>query len=98
MYNCEPDFGNITNFGKAHLEGFDGVEGVIKGKSELYSFLIKHQKTIFINADDPIQNNKTANYPRKFSFSHEHGDVIIKFINAQPFVELSVNNMSIHSH
>lgn len=94
---AEPDFGYITNFGKAHLEGFGGVEGVIKGKSELYQFLIKHQKTIFINADDPIQNNKTANYPRKFSFSHEHGDVIIKFINAQPFVELSVNNMSIHS-
>lgn len=82
---AEPDFGYITNFGKAHLEGFGGVEGVIKGKSELYQFLIKHQKTIFINADDPIQNNKTANYPRKFSFSHEHGDVIIKFINAQPF-------------
>jgi UDP-N-acetylmuramoyl-tripeptide--D-alanyl-D-alanine ligase len=38
---CEPDFGYITNFGKAHLEGFGGLEGVIKGKSELYSFLSK---------------------------------------------------------
>jgi UDP-N-acetylmuramoyl-tripeptide--D-alanyl-D-alanine ligase len=36
---CQPDFGYITNFGKAHLEGFGGTEGVIKGKSELYGFL-----------------------------------------------------------
>ena len=32
---CEPDIGCITNFGKAHLEGFGGIGGVIKGKSEL---------------------------------------------------------------
>ncbi|RYD91066.1 MAG: UDP-N-acetylmuramoyl-tripeptide--D-alanyl-D-alanine ligase, partial [Sphingobacteriales bacterium] len=36
---AEPNFGYITNFGKAHLEGFGGFEGVIKGKSELYNYL-----------------------------------------------------------
>ena len=50
-----PDFGYITNFGKAHLEGFGGVEGVIKGKGELYNFLTSHDKYVFFNADDPIQ-------------------------------------------
>jgi len=40
---AKPDYGYITNFGKAHLEGFGGVEGVIKGKSEMYNYL---QKTI----------------------------------------------------
>src|SRR5690606_33337406 len=35
----KPGFGYITNFGKAHLEGFGGIEGVIKGKTELYNFL-----------------------------------------------------------
>ena len=35
----EPDYGFITNFGKAHLEGFGSEEGVIKGKTELYKFL-----------------------------------------------------------
>ena len=36
-----PDFGYITNFGKAHLEGFGGFDGVIEGKSEIYNYLIK---------------------------------------------------------
>ena len=35
---AQPDYGLITNFGKAHLEGFGGIEGVIKGKSELYNY------------------------------------------------------------
>ena len=35
---AEPDFCYITNFGKAHLEGFGGVEGIIKGKSEIYDY------------------------------------------------------------
>ncbi|HUH34703.1 MAG TPA: UDP-N-acetylmuramoyl-tripeptide--D-alanyl-D-alanine ligase [Moheibacter sp.] len=55
---CEiaaPDFGYITNFGKAHLEGFGGEEGVIKGKSELYHYLRNHSKTAFVNADDSKQ-------------------------------------------
>ena len=53
---CEPDFGYITNFGKAHLEGFGGVQGVIKGKSEIYTFLEKNNKTVFINTEDAIQS------------------------------------------
>ncbi|MDC0958625.1 Mur ligase family protein, partial [Flavobacteriaceae bacterium] len=43
-----PDFGLITNFGKAHLEGFGNLQGVIKGKSELYNFLISNNKVAFI--------------------------------------------------
>jgi UDP-N-acetylmuramoyl-tripeptide--D-alanyl-D-alanine ligase len=50
-----PDLGYITNFGKAHLEGFGGIEGVIEGKSELYSWLFKNNKPILINVDDEIQ-------------------------------------------
>jgi len=49
---AEPDFGLITNIGKAHLEGFGGIEGVKKGKSELYRFLETKGGKIFINQDD----------------------------------------------
>jgi UDP-N-acetylmuramoyl-tripeptide--D-alanyl-D-alanine ligase len=43
----EPDFGLITNTGKAHLEGFGGLEGVIKGKTELYRYLANRGKAVF---------------------------------------------------
>ncbi|MFZ6051945.1 UDP-N-acetylmuramoyl-tripeptide--D-alanyl-D-alanine ligase [Halocola ammonii] len=48
----QPDYGLITNIGKAHLEGFGGIEGVKKGKSELYKSVAKQGKTIFVNGND----------------------------------------------
>lgn len=51
----EPDFGYITNFGKAHLEGFGGIEGVLKAKSELYDYLRRNNKKAVVNIDDPKQ-------------------------------------------
>ncbi|MDI9880677.1 UDP-N-acetylmuramoyl-tripeptide--D-alanyl-D-alanine ligase [Flectobacillus sp. LYT7W] len=46
---CEPTHGFITNIGKAHLEGFGGVEGVRKGKGELFDFLSENHRTVFVN-------------------------------------------------
>jgi UDP-N-acetylmuramoyl-tripeptide--D-alanyl-D-alanine ligase len=60
---AEPDMGMITNIGKAHLEGFGGVEGVIKAKSELYTSLINRKKTIFQNDDDVLLKSISENYP-----------------------------------
>ncbi|MBL7971212.1 MAG: UDP-N-acetylmuramoyl-tripeptide--D-alanyl-D-alanine ligase, partial [Prolixibacteraceae bacterium] len=54
---CEianPDFGIITNIGKAHLEGFGSFEGVIKTKSEMYDFLRDKGCKCFLNADNPL--------------------------------------------
>ena len=52
---AEPNYGLITNFGKAHLEGFGSFEGVVKGKSELYQFIKTSHGIAFINSDDEIQ-------------------------------------------
>lgn len=49
----EPDYGLITNVGKAHLEGFGGFEGVKKGKGELYEWIGAHGKLVFLNNDNP---------------------------------------------
>lgn len=49
---ADPDFGLITNIGKAHLEGFGGLEGVKKGKSELYKYLKAKSCKAFVNGDD----------------------------------------------
>lgn len=51
---AEPDYGIITNVGKAHLEGFGSLEGVIKTKGELYDFLRRRgNATVFIHHDNP---------------------------------------------
>ena len=55
---CMPDIGLITNFGSAHLEGFGDLKGVIKGKTELYKYLIKNYGHIIINNDDNIQKEE----------------------------------------
>ena len=65
---AEPNIGYITNFGKAHLEGFGGFEGVIKGKSELYDYLKENNQTILVNEADEIQREKTKNYSKKITF------------------------------
>lgn len=96
---AEPDFGYITNFGKAHLEGFGGVEGVIKGKSELYDYLMANSKSVFLNADDPIQLEKLGGYIKKFGFSRNNPNYYqIQFIDANPFVRLAVEGLEIASH
>jgi UDP-N-acetylmuramoyl-tripeptide--D-alanyl-D-alanine ligase len=96
---AEPNFGYITNFGKAHLEGFGGAEGVIKGKSELYDYLDKNIKTAFVNLDDDIQNAKTKNLPR-FTFSADdyNCDVRIESIEATPMVSVAFNGTTAHSN
>ena len=92
-----PDFGYITNFGKAHLEGFGSVEGVIKGKTELYKHLKKRNKTVFINIDDQLQL-KNSEGIRKFTFGSKNADVCIDFVGADPFVVLQLNSVTIKSN
>jgi UDP-N-acetylmuramoyl-tripeptide--D-alanyl-D-alanine ligase len=65
---AEPDFGLITNIGKAHLHGFGSFEGVIQTKTELYRFVEKRGGIIFFNSDNELlvnltkRNNKTISY------------------------------------
>lgn len=67
---AKPTHGFITNFGLAHLEGFGGKEGVIKGKSELYDFLDSSNGEIFVNHDNQNQINKLGN-KKYISFGQE---------------------------
>lgn len=96
---AQPDYGYITNFGKAHLEGFGGLEGVIKGKSEMYSYLKENNKTVFVNSDDEIQNNKTSNFTRfTFSQKDKNANVFIENVVANPFVKIKTVEIEINSH
>lgn len=93
---AKPDYGYITNFGKAHLEGFGSVEGIIKGKTELYNYLIKNDRIIFINNNDSIQIEKTKQ-AKIVSFGNKSSDVTIELISASPFVKLKFNETKIES-
>jgi UDP-N-acetylmuramoyl-tripeptide--D-alanyl-D-alanine ligase len=85
-----PNFGLITNFGKAHLEGFGSTEGVIKGKSELYDHLKSHDKIIFVNKNDKQQIEQVGDYKKAIPFGSN-----MSMISAQPFVNLKFNTTEI---
>lgn len=65
---AEPNFGLITNIGKAHLEGFGGIEGVKKGKGELYDYLKTNNQLIFIQYDNPTLKEILNNYKSIFTY------------------------------
>jgi len=89
---AEPNFGYITNFGKAHLEGFGSVEGVVKAKSELYDFLRNNEGKAFVNSDDvkQVQQSKGIEI---IAFNDEN----IQFIEANPFVTVQFKKIRIKS-
>ena len=88
-----PDYGLITNFGKAHLEGFGSIEGVIKGKSELYDHLKSHNKIIFVNKNDKTQLEQAGDYKNVISFGSN-----MALLSAQPFVTIKYNNTETETH
>lgn len=51
---CEPDYGIITNVGRAHLQGFGSFEGVKRAKGQLYDYVNANGKAVFVNADDDV--------------------------------------------
>src|SRR5690606_38256010 len=94
---AEPDYGYITNFGKAHLEGFGSIEGVIQGKTELYQFLKKHKKKIFVNANDPKQL-QTSEAMERITFGTPKSNFDIKLLNSSHHLLIEFNAIQIQSN
>lgn len=92
---CEiasPNYGYITNFGKAHLEGFGSLEGVVKAKSELYQFLFKNNGTVFVNPNDEKQLKLTENQKRILL---ENVSILE---NESEYLSVRFNNTDIYTH
>ncbi|QHT66319.1 UDP-N-acetylmuramoyl-tripeptide--D-alanyl-D-alanine ligase [Rhodocytophaga rosea] len=91
---CEPTHGLITNIGKAHLEGFGGVEGVKKGKGELYDFLQFRNGVVFVNAlNETLESmvrtryfGEVVQYPRVGDF------MACEMLSSSPFVTYRSEN------
>ena len=94
----EPDFGYITNFGNAHLEGFKSLDGVIKGKSELYDYLRINNKLIFYNSENKKQSNLINSYTNTFSYGFStNSNCVINNSNSLNTVDVEYKNKLIKS-
>lgn len=81
-----PDYGLITNVGRAHLEGFGSFEGVIRTKGELYDFLRADAGTAFINNDNQYLKDISHDL-RLVKYGHTPaGDLLVlgEFIDCNP--------------
>ncbi len=86
---ASPDYGLITNIGKAHLEGFGGFTGVINAKSELYAYIDDHGGQVFVHADDPLLMTLTAHIQRFTYGSGLDCSVYAELVSVDPFVHLA---------
>jgi UDP-N-acetylmuramoyl-tripeptide--D-alanyl-D-alanine ligase len=83
-----PTYGLITNIGKAHLEGFGGAEGVIKGKKELYDYIDETDGMLFLNKDDALLSELSIHYERTTYGTTDNVDFIGSFEGCNPFLQL----------
>lgn len=90
---AQPNYGYITSFGKAHLEGFGNFKGVIKGKTELYKFLEKNNGKVFINKEVKLQLEKSKKN-NTIGFSQKE----VKLISTMPFVSVKFKETIINSN
>ena len=91
---CQPNFGLITNIGKAHLEGFGGIEGVKKGKGELYDYLQNHNGTVFINADSPALSEmaRQRNFKKTISYgTGNNSEIKGELLDNNPYLKIKWN-------
>jgi UDP-N-acetylmuramoyl-tripeptide--D-alanyl-D-alanine ligase len=92
---CEyalPTHGIITNIGKAHLEGFGGLEGVRKGKGELYDFLREHNGTVFAMWDYEYLQPMTKGISTVVKYgTSPAADIAGTVTQSEPFLSVSVS-------
>lgn len=90
---ADPTHGLITNIGKAHLEGFGGVEGVIRGKSELYHHLILRDGMIFVNSQSEVLSNIAERRIKAPYYYPNEGDYLhAKLLASHPALRLLTEN------
>jgi UDP-N-acetylmuramoyl-tripeptide--D-alanyl-D-alanine ligase len=85
-----PNYGIITNIGKAHLEGFGDVETIKKTKFELYDFIIKNKGAVVVNNEDELLTSYIPKEIEKFTYGSSNADVIGKVVEQTPSLEVEL--------
>ena len=86
-----PTHGIITNCGKAHLEGFGGIEGVKKGKGELYDFIRETGGTVFAMWDYSYLREMSRGIGTVIKYGTGEADYVGNIVQAEPFLSVSMN-------
>ena len=97
----QPNYGLITNIGEAHLNEFINVDNIIKTKTELWTYLVNNNGTIFLNSNDKILNkthkeNKLFSMYNKFIFYSEKKEKI-KLKSSSPFLKINWDNQTLNT-
>ena len=88
---ADPDYGIITNIGKAHLEGFGSTETIKKTKMEMYDYILNKDGKIIYNLDDSILTEAINQPENHFGYGHLNGHVSGKVVDFHPTIEVEVN-------
>ena len=92
-----PDYGIITNIGKAHLEGFGSFEGVVKTKNELYENLKVSNGTAFVNGDNELLMDLSKDLCRH-TYGMDDTDYVVKIESCNPYLAVSWKGQTIQTH
>ena len=83
---ADPDFGIITNIGKAHLEGFGSFEGVVKTKNELYDFIRNKNGRLFVNRDNELLMNLSNGIDSNTYGKDNYADIKASIVSSNPYL------------
>lgn len=83
---AEPTHGVITNIGKAHIEGFGGLEGVISTKTEMFTNISDSKGCLFVNQADPIISKQSFGKAEVISYGQGSGNVVGRVVTANPTI------------
>ena len=88
----KPSIGLITNISNAHIEGFKSLEGVVRGKSELFDYLLKNEGKVIINTFDKIINNFSKRFKDPICLEGDNSIINIKLIESEPDIRFQLYN------
>ena len=95
---AQPNFGIITNIGKAHIEGFGSFEGVIKTKNELYDYLRNTNGKVFLNNDNPLLKELAHDLTSVSYGKDDSADYKASILSSNPYLSIKWNGMEINTN
>ena len=89
---CKPTIGLITNISNAHVKGFENIDGVIRGKSELFDYLLKNNGQVIINDYDDIIKNFSKRFNDAIHLDGNRSTINVKLLESTPKIKFQIND------